>query len=168
MAPHGYTREEMTITARLLAKYAEILALRRARSVDPPIARLRALSETFPGSLRELDALGDDEVERRLALLRAADGKSAPEAWMVGMHWFHVELGALLRAKRWLGTRRNVDAALTEAFVSAHAGDDAALHWQTELAAIARPPGGKLSRLALAAAAKRASLEPKELRRWLG
>ena len=103
----------MTLTEGLLAKYAEILALRRARSVAPPIARLRALAATFPGALRELDALGDDEVEKRLALLRVADGKSAPEAWMVGMHWFHVELGALLRAKRWLGARaRSAEAGI--------------------------------------------------------
>ena len=87
---------------------------------------------------------------------------------MVGMHWFHVELGALLRAKRWLGARRLVDTTVTSAFVAAHSGDEAALRWQTDLATIARPPGGKLSRLALAAAAKRASLEPTELRRWLG
>lgn len=152
---------------RLIAKYEEILALRRARNVESPAARLRALADEFPGSLRELDTLPENEIEHRLSMLRDAVRDAAPAPWMTGMHWFHVELGALLRTKRWLGVRRSVDASLVTAFVEAHAGDEAALRWRSELAAIARPPEGRLSRLALAAAAKRASLEPNELRRWL-
>ncbi len=87
---------------------------------------------------------------------------------MIGMHWFHVELGALLRAKRWLGSRREVDAELATSFAAAHAGDEHALRWTDRLASVARPPSGRLSQLALEAASSRASLPAAELKRWLG
>jgi hypothetical protein len=157
----------MPIVPGLRRKYAEMLRLRRSPSSEPPVIELRALASEFPGALRELDALPEEEIERRLSLLEATEpGAEAP--WMVAMHWFHLELGALLRAKRWLGPGRTIGGDAVVRFEAAHAGDEHALRWSSRLNAVARPPEGRLSRLALTEAATRARLAPEELRRWLG
>ncbi|CAN5805714.1 hypothetical protein BH09MYX1_BH09MYX1_49230 [soil metagenome] len=152
----------------LLAKYEAIRALRAEASATSPVARLQALSTQFPGALRELDTLPIAEIERRIELLHVTAASSdAPPSWIAGMHFFHVELGALLRAKRWLGKHPHVDAILRSAFIAAHAHDDEMLRWESRLDDVAKPPRGRLSELALSEASTRAAIPQDELRRWL-
>ncbi len=128
--------------ARLLAKYEEIRALRREAHAAPPVARLRALAHTYPGALRELDQLSLEAIDARIEALRA----SPPPPWTDAMDRFHAELAVVLRIKRWLRGRA-IDDGVRVAFAIEHAGDPDALAWTERLAAIAAPPGGRVSRL---------------------
>ena len=68
----------------LAEKYRALLDLRRRRDagLEPPTREtLRALSRAYPGSLRELDTLGGDELARRAAALAAAAGGGPEEPW---------------------------------------------------------------------------------------
>lgn len=149
-------------------KYREMLALRRLdRSGEPhdPTPRLRALARRFPGSLREIDELPLEDIERRLAALERARG-GEPERWMVAMSRYHHEMRLALQVKRWLGRRRVVDAALERAFDDAH--EDPARAWgRGKLALLARPPGGRLSRVVLASVAAGMGATSAQVRAWV-
>ncbi len=149
-------------------KYQEMLALRRldASGVPhDPTPRLRALALRFPGALREIDALPLESIERRLTALDRARG-GEPERWMVAMSRYHREMRLALEVKRWLGRRRVVDAAMERAFEEAH--QDPARAWGRErLALLARPPGGRISRVVVASVAESMGASPADVRRWV-
>ena len=89
------------ILADLAAKYDEIARLRAERAAGAPVAPravLKALAARFPGSLRELDTLPDQEIaDKRAALVRAAAGAEI-EPWMIWLaayhHLFRIALGS--------------------------------------------------------------------------
>jgi hypothetical protein len=143
----------------LREKYVEILAMRLSARSDArsgaPLERVRArmltLAARFPGSLRELDDLAISEIRRRISKLDAVlAGTGEVEPWMQASVLFHRLARGALWAKRWLKGRRSVNAVLEAAYAAdAETLDFArdALTWSTELAAIARPPGGRVMRL---------------------
>jgi hypothetical protein len=138
----------VTDLAPLARKYERLLELRRARARGEPIPErgvFKALAGEFPGCLAELDTLPLGELEARLgAIARALEG--APEepwmAWMVGYHaLFRTALAikGRVRDKEALGAERvrriARESGVDEAFVLA----------------VAKPPGGRLATIVLAA-----------------
>ncbi len=143
----------------LREKYLEILSMRLPHgaddSSDAQLARVRermsTLAARFPGSLRELDDLPIPEIRRRISKLEAVLAKTGEvEPWMEAIVLFHRFARGALWAKSWLGGRKSVNASIEAAYAAdAETLDFArdALTWSTELAAIARPPGGRVMRL---------------------
>lgn len=143
-------------------KYIEILAMRLP---DPRAApgsgalpsvrsRMSSLAARFPGALRELDALEISEIKRRIDRLdkvRAGFGQAEP--WMEATVLFHRLARGALWAKRWLKGQKLVGPDL-EALYAAEAETlefaRDALTWRTDLAAIARPPRGRVMGLVYA------------------
>jgi hypothetical protein len=163
--------------ARLREKYVEILAMRLLEEVVTPSAehrtnvrtRMSTLAARFPGALRELDDLAISEIRRRIRTLDAvADGTGGVEPWMEAIALFHRLARGALWAKRWLRGRKSVNASLEAAYaVDALSVDSAcdALAWRTELAAIARPPEGRMMRLVFARIGKELNLSESQARR---
>ncbi len=88
--------------AALARKYDRLVQLRSRRDADgPPASReeLRALAAEFPGSLRELDTLGDAELRRRAAACAAAAAGATPEPWMPWIDRFHQLMRQALAAR---------------------------------------------------------------------
>lgn len=138
----------------LHAKYVELRALRSETVGAEARPRLRALAERFPGALRELDALPNEEIDARIeALDHVVSGRASEEPWMAAMHRFHVLTRAALRAKRWLGTRKSVDEATRQAFVRAHANDEA-MEWAEELQELATPMRGRITHVVMSRVAR--------------
>jgi hypothetical protein len=145
--------------AALREKYAEILAMRRqastpeadSRGLAATRARMSALAARFPGALRELDELELAEIQRRIESLEAVLGGAAEvELWMSATALFHSLARGALWAKRWLRGRALDVGGLEvtyEADATALEFAGEALVWKTELALVARPPGGRLTRL---------------------
>jgi hypothetical protein len=143
--------------AALREKYAEILAMRRqASSPETDLgglaatrARMAALAARFPGALRELDDLELPEIQRRIESLDAVlGGAGEVELWMNATALFHSLARGALWAKRWLRGKALGAGELEVAYeADAKALEFArdALVWKTELALIARPPGGRLT-----------------------
>jgi hypothetical protein len=93
--------------AALARKYGALAALRARRdggaASGPPATRdeLRALAAEFPGCLRELDTLGQAELERRAAACDvAARGSGGMEPWMLWIDAYHALMRAALRLRR--------------------------------------------------------------------
>lgn len=146
---------------RLVAKYEEILRLRRAAPTESAAeARpaLRALAREFPGALRELDALPMEEIEARLAALRAlaAGGREAP--WMRVLESYHRHFRGALALKGAIA-RGPLDAATLDA---------AAASWLPERAAVHRPPGGRLGPLVVARVAEELGVPAAQIAATLG
>jgi hypothetical protein len=112
---------------------------------------MSALAARFPGALRELDDLELVEIQRRIESLDAVlGGGGEVELWMNATALFHSLARGALWAKRWLRGRALAAGELEVAYeADAKALEFAreALVWKTELALIARPPGGRLTRL---------------------
>ncbi len=86
----------------LARKYQRLVDLRARRDGDgEPATRgeLRALAAEFPGSLRELDTLGDAELRRRAAACAAAAAGGAGEPWMAWIDRFHGLMRQALTAR---------------------------------------------------------------------
>jgi hypothetical protein len=161
----------------LRAKYAEMLAMRLAEeaagsgtSVGADVrARMCALAARFPGALRELDQLELEEIRRRLGRLEAVSSRrDATEPWMEAVALFHQFTRGVLCAKRWLNGRKSVTAGLERAYVVEAASlpfPREALSWHMELAAIARPPEGRVTDLVYARIATVLSISEPEARR---
>ncbi|MCC6648322.1 MAG: hypothetical protein IT374_22470 [Polyangiaceae bacterium] len=80
-------------------KYAELAALRqhaRDGTLPDPRPRLRALAARFPGALRELDQLTDDELRARVAALGRPDVASRPPPWLEPVARYHAALSRAL------------------------------------------------------------------------
>ncbi len=88
--------------AALARKYGRLVELRSRRDGAGPMAsreELRALAAEFPGSLRELDTLGDAELRRRAAACAAAAAGAATEPWMSWIDRFHHLMRQALAAR---------------------------------------------------------------------
>jgi hypothetical protein len=156
----GLTRE----TAEALrAKYVEMLEMRIAHdSGDDNAAlaraRMAALASRFPGALREIDDLELDMIRDRIVRLEAVlrDGADA-DRWMEAVALFHSVARGALCAKRWLGGRKRVDAALERAYAADVPGlpfPEDARAWEGDLASVASPPRGRLMDLVFARVAQ--------------
>lgn len=163
--------------AALREKYEEMRAMRiRDAGADPDAAyaarvrvRMSVLAARFPGALREIDDLEMSEIQRRIDGLSAVlAGAGEVEPWMEAIGLFHRLARGALWAKRWLNGRRSVSAELeTEYAADAETRDLSgdALSWRTELAAIARPPAGRLTRLVYARMGRELGVTETEARR---
>ncbi|MFO0676375.1 MAG: hypothetical protein U0169_07565 [Polyangiaceae bacterium] len=167
MSPDPVTHEDLRALGE---KYREILALReehassRDRSganlpVDAPRERLRALSERFPGALRELDALPLETVRARIELVdgwaetvaRDPSRGALVPAWVNVVVTFHRLMRGLLCLKRKYGADDD-DAPEP----SGLCGDESFARTRMEsMAVIRRPPRGRLTDLAFAYLAER-------------
>jgi hypothetical protein len=153
-----------TDVADLVEKYRAIVRLRRHEEVTP-IAAMRALAKRHPGSLRELDELPMETLEGKLAELEALrDGSAASPAprWIEAQLRFHALVRGALVAKRYV---RDGSAPLTAAEHFKKWTDDPEAHaWATELAAIRRPPRGRLLELVFARLARELGTDADEAR----
>lgn len=155
--------------AALLRKYRALAEWRRVRDggagAGPDRAALRALSQEFPGALRELDVLGHAELSRRIAALgegsdvdgerldRRADDEPPWIRWILA---YHRLMRAALVAKRAAGrTRRLSPDALTAVMAAAGAAPDDDLIDEAFILATVHPPGGRLGVVVLRALARR-------------
>jgi hypothetical protein len=126
----------------LARKYRALLALRAAHARDGAVAgvaEMRALAAEFPGALRELDTLPVDELRARVGALDAAAAGAPVEPWMAAMAGYHALMRAALAIRRAGG-----DAAATGAAVDALREATGIALDGGDLAAIARPPRGRL------------------------
>jgi hypothetical protein len=144
---------------QLRDKYVEMLAMRLAHAsgheeATDVRARMVALAARFPGALREIDDLDLVELRGRIAKLEGVLAGALPtEPWMEAVSLFHTMTRGALSAKRWLSGRKRADASVEGAYAVHVAGledSDDARAWMGELAAIARPPGGRLTALVYA------------------
>jgi hypothetical protein len=132
-------------------KYRRLAALRAGRDRDEPAGRdvLRVLAELHPGCLRELDALGLPELERRARVVTDAAAGGPVEPWMDWISAYHRLMRAALLIKRRVGRGTAPDAAARTRLLEeaqAIAGlplDDGFL---TE---VTHPPQGRLAVLVL-------------------
>lgn len=157
----------------LLAKYERIHALRllheRAKRdptfVEPdPRREMAALARAWPGALRELDELPMDEIDARIARLRAAAlDPSLVSPWMIAQDAFHRHARGALAAKRWLGKRKRVTTEVAEQFRASAPRD--ARPWADALDAVASPPRGRLMELVHARVADELGTTVAEARR---
>lgn len=135
----------------LRQKYAEMLRLRdldAAGGAPDPRAAMRALAARFPGALREIDELPRELLAERLeAVERALGDPSHLEDWMIAIARYHARLRLALRVRRVIPAR-TLEAARALDDPEVDALDDASL------AAIVRPPDGRLNRVVLAIVAR--------------
>ncbi len=137
---------------RALARKYEVLArMRRDRERDGSIAaraELRALAREFPGSLRELDTVHLEEIDRRTrALADAAQGIAAVEAWMPWMSAYHATMRAALFVKACVARAPALSDELARAVAeraAAHLGQPID---ESFVRAVAFPPRGRLNAL---------------------
>ena len=154
----------MTLAAHapsLARKYRSLLSLRAARGPDGAVderARLRALAAEFPGALRELDSLSIEEMHARAGALEAVGLGAGVEPWMTAMAGYHALMRAALGVRRAGGdpeaVRAEVDALHTTTGITL---DDA------DLAAIAKPPRGRLGVFVFARLGAALGRPPEEL-----
>src|SRR5688572_18985867 len=136
----------------LARKYRALAELRRAQhrmSFSDARAPLRELSREFPGSLRELDTLPLEEIERKGEQLESAAHGAGFEPWMQWMHEYHLTMRAALAVKQRLaGRRAPSDAVAFEiaGAVSAEVGYRCDLEF---VFAVARPPRGRINPIVL-------------------
>jgi hypothetical protein len=143
----------------LLAKYAQMLAMRIAHAAGHEDAgeartRMAELAKRFPGALREIDDLELAEIRQRIQLLEEVlHLHREVEPWMEAVALFHAMARGALCAKRWLGGRKRIDAAVEEAFALGLPRlpfpEDAGA-WSGDLARIASPPRGRVTDLVFA------------------
>ena len=140
------------------------------------------LARAFPGALREIDELPLEIIVARIAELTAAETNASHIVqWMRAHLRFHALARGALVVKRWLQGRPHapvLDAAFAAALTAMPEGDrvDAAA-WSDHLAAIAKPPRGRVmdlvyarlaSELAIDVASARAAVMPPRAEAWSG
>jgi hypothetical protein len=155
----------------LLRKYREILRLRRAPADEDPKEAMAALAREFPGSLREADDLPMRELERRVEALEVIQrGTPPPETWMLAVSRYHRLTRGALAIKRWLRGRKLLDAGIEAELLAALSTlpfpEDTKL-WRDDLAAVARPPGGRLTRLVVERLGREMEMTVSEVRTLL-
>jgi hypothetical protein len=142
-------------------KYEQMLRLRqlhaRAKAepdfVEPdPRPAMAALARLYPGALREIDELPIELITARIAELDVAErDPQRIVAWMNAQAAFHRLARGALAVKRWLAGRPPT-GALEQAFAEKlrampEREREDLLEWKHELAAIAKPPRGRLMEL---------------------
>jgi hypothetical protein len=144
--------------AELADKYDQLVRLRAVRDTDDSASArevLRDLSRRYPGSLRELDTLGAEELERRALAARAAAAGGAREVWMDYVLAFHRLMAAALFLKA-AGREGAIDPA--------GASQIAGVPLPPELlAALKRPTGGRITPVVLAALGRRYGRPAREI-----
>jgi hypothetical protein len=143
-------------------KYERMLRLRQLHAraakepdfVEPdPRPAMAELARLYPGALREIDELPLDVIHARIdELVRAEGDRSLVAPWMTAQTSFHRLARGALAVKRWLAGRP-VTPEVHRAFARAldgMSGSDAARLWANDLAAIARPPRGRVMDLVYA------------------
>ncbi len=152
----------------LHAKYVELVALRTNALEDAPMrARMRDLAARFPGSLRELDLLPIETLQDRLGAVAAALNDGASEPWMEVLSRYHAGMRLALSLRRDV-PERTLKAARVwlhkHALEGVEAEDPARAPGVVDpvlgaalpplddesLAALLRPPGGRLHRAVVA------------------
>jgi hypothetical protein len=143
----------------------------------PPDRRaLRDLAREFPGALRELDLLGLPELSRRVAQLERLERHSsggdtvehqADERWMDWILAYHELMRTALLIKRSSITAQDISqGVLTPAPIAARTILDPPLD-DSFVAAVMRPPGGRLTIVVLATLASRFETPVAEVSRTL-
>jgi hypothetical protein len=154
----------------LARKYRALSELRRAQhrmTFAEVRAPLRELSREFPGSLRELDSLPLEEIERKRELLEQAARGAELEPWMPLMHAYHLTMRAALAVKLRLAGRRAVSE---EAAFEIAAGVSREIGYRCDLDfvfAVARPPEGRINPVVFRRLALMFDAEPESLGRAL-
>ncbi len=152
--------------AALEEKYRRLVALREARAARGELADrgdLAALARSFPGALRELDALPEEVLRARVEGLRAARAGERHEPWVAWLADYHSLMRATLSLKARLRARKDLDepTALKEsAAVSAQSGFDLGVEYARS---VARPPRGRLGVVVFDALSRRHGVEPEVL-----
>lgn len=168
--PASFPDLDTAALAALEDKYAQLLALRRARDAThapPPDSRpvLRALSRRFPGCLRELDRLTETDLAERLAVVRGARAGAATPTWVRWVDAYHRVLAAAL----WIRTKACDDADSPDRLDRLAEG--AAAFSPVANAAFVRaalqPPRGKLAPLILAEVGAAFGEDPHAIGDWL-
>lgn len=121
--------------------------------VEPdPRPAMADLARAFPGALREIDELPLDVIRSRIDELAAAEADPARAAsWMRAHARFHALARGALAVKRWLAGRAPTAALSAELAILAPSWPEReALEWTAELAAIAKPPRGRVMDLVYA------------------
>ena len=139
----------------LRGKYVEMLRLRDLDAQgDPgdPRPAMRALAAQFPGALREIDELPRATILERIAAIDRALASGRVEPWMIALSRYHASLRVALRIRLAI-TERTIAAARALGDPAVDALDDASL------AAIVRPPAGRLNRVVLAMVAREIRLD---------
>lgn len=126
--------------------------------VEPdPRPAMAELARAYPGALREIDELPIDVIRVRIEALAAAElDASQITTWMSAQAAFHRLARGALAIKRWLEGRAltpAIDAAFAGALEAMPEREDARL-WADDLAAIARPPRGRVMDLVYARVAR--------------
>ncbi len=143
-------------------KYEQMLRLRQLHArakAEPdfeepdPRPAMAALARRYPGALREIDELPIDVIEARIVELAAAESDMTRILpWMSAHASFHRLARGALAVKRWLAGRvlsPSLEKAFARALLTLPDRDDAK-SWSNDLAAIARPPRGRVMDLVYA------------------
>jgi hypothetical protein len=155
-------------------KYVAMLGMRRRHQAgEEDVGKVRwemaELAARYPGALREIDDLPMEVIERRIAGLAAAiEGTGEVAPWMRASARFHVLARGALSAKRWLGGRKHVDAAVERSFASEVGSlpfPDEARAWAGELGELASPPRGRLTDAVLARVGRELDMTARSARR---
>jgi hypothetical protein len=152
----------LTDLRALRDKYEQMLRLRQLHArakeepdfVEPdPRPAMAALARRYPGALREVDELPMADIERRIAELEAAElDASRIATWMTAQAEFHRLARGALAVKRWLAGRTptpEIDEAFATALLTMPEREDARA-WADDLAALAKPPRGRVMDLVYA------------------
>src|SRR5262249_41169035 len=149
--------------------------LRTEQASDPecdPRVALGALALRFPGALRELDQLPLGDIEQRLAALEAVlAGTLAVQLWMRLQVSYHGFMRAALRIKRIALTEQRDHArvwnALSEHYRPAADEPPLASLDAAAIAAILKPPSGRLNPFVYARVADEHGVEVEQVREAL-
>jgi len=145
------SRAEQSPAEALRRKYERIRRMRLAHedgTEGDPRPLMRELAADFPGALRDLDELPMETIEARLSALSS----SSPPPWAEAMARYHGWMRLALAIKRRF--RPGSDPALARRWALDERAprpdepDEARLDVEA-IAAILRPPGGRLSRWVL-------------------
>ncbi|MBC8132961.1 MAG: hypothetical protein H7X95_08280 [Deltaproteobacteria bacterium] len=142
---------------------------------------LRALSQEFPGALRELDVLGLTEILRRIDCLseQAGDEEASPhvpgrdehdhdhDPWMTWIVAYHALMRAVLVIKRKAGRARHSSAAsVAQALATIRTTSGLSLD-ESFVHAVIHPPAGRLGIVVLTALATHFQVPAMEISRTL-
>lgn len=147
-------------------KYREMKRLRaehEAGEVADPRPAMRALAARFPGALREIDELPMHVIDARIASLERALAGEAPEPWVRALARYHAWMRLALRLR--LACARDRSAEAARAWLAGaereHADDVEPRELDEDmLAAVLRPPGGRLHRVILGRVGRELDVEP--------
>lgn len=164
-----------TALAGILAKYRAMHAMRLRDAADPahdPRREMAALSQRFPGALREIDRRPLEDIEARLRLLETLGREAgAPPRWVSAQAAYHGAMRAALRVRPGLRGCATLEEALAwlragyrraEADEPDLAGFEAGL-----LPGVWRPAGGRLNPAVCAYVAAQFGVGQAELDEWL-